>query len=169
VLLTANAKAWLAPLGEPGGPFHRLSAHGQFRRGFVEVVWMRAGPFVSRATALFARAPVRELRVVSTTLGELAAVADSPFFPRLGALDLSDRRLGDAAADVLARRSAARLTTLRLRGCALTDAAAYRLAAVPFAWPLEEMDVTFNPIGETGLNALRDRFGGAVVASPPAG
>jgi uncharacterized protein (TIGR02996 family) len=168
VLLTTHRPRWLGPLCARGGPLE--GGHGQFRRGFVEVVWMPAGWFVARAEALFARAPVRELRVTRATVEELAGLTAGPHFPRLTALDLCDRRLGDDAARVLARRpAAARLTALRLSGCGLTDTAAHRLADVPFDWPLRELDVRHNPIGPAGLAALRTRFGGAVVASAPPG
>jgi hypothetical protein len=71
---------------------------------------------------------------------------------------------------VLTRSAASNLTALRLRGCALTDTAAYRLADAEFDWPLRELDVMYNPLGPAGLAALRKRFGAeVVVASPPVG
>ncbi len=163
-LLAAHGAAWLAPLQAEGGPLCGL-AHGQFRRGFVEVVWMSAGWFVTCAETLFARVPARELRVTTTAIEELTALAACPYFPRLNALDLSDRGLGDAAVDAFTRQPAsAALAVLRLRGCALTDASARRLASAGFDWPLRELDVTHNPIGAAGLAALRERFGAAAVS-----
>jgi uncharacterized protein (TIGR02996 family) len=171
LLLELHREAWLAPLRHTGAPLSGEGAHCQFRRGFVEIVWMPAAWFVARAEALFARVPARELRVTRTTVEELAAVAASGYFPRLGALDLSERKLGDAAARVLTQRPAvAAITRLRLRGCGLTDAAAYRLADAEFDWPLRELDVVYNSeISAAGLKALTDRFGDAVIAAPPAG
>jgi hypothetical protein len=161
---------WLEPLRGRGGPLESTETHAQFRRGFVEVVWMPARWFVARAAVLFATTPARELRVMRTTIDDLLALVGSPHLCNLTALDLSDRRLGDDAARVLTKRAAvAGLTTLRLSGCGLTDTAAYRLAGADFDWPLRELDVKHNPISATGVAVLRDRFGDAVIASPPAG
>ncbi len=163
-LLAAHGANWLAPLRAPGGPLQSEATHGQFRRGFVEVVWMPAAWFTVRAEVLFARVPVRELRVTRTTVEELAALVANGQFPRLTALDLSDRRLGDSVARVLTRRpAAAALTRLRLRGCGLTDAGACRLADADFDWPLQELDVSLNPLSPFGVTALRDRFGAETV------
>jgi uncharacterized protein (TIGR02996 family) len=165
VLLTAHRGCWLEPLLGRGGPLDGGGTHAGFRRGFAEVVWMPAAWFGPRSADLFARAPVRELRVTRATVEELVELVESPHFRRLAALDLSDRRLGDTAARVLARHPAvAALTTLRLTACGLTDTAADRLAAAPFDWPLRELDVRHNKaIGPAGLDALRARFGAAVV------
>jgi uncharacterized protein (TIGR02996 family) len=167
-LLTVNGMRWLEPLRDRGGPLESTDTHAQFRRGFVEVVWMPAPWFIFRAEALFASAPARELRVTRTTITELAALVGNEHFPRLTALDLSDRKLGDKAVSELTRRAVAGLTTLRVSGCGLTDAGAHRFATVPFDWPLRELDVRHNPIGAEGLAELYGRFGGAVVSSEPA-
>ncbi len=166
-LLASHRGAWLAPFQEEGEPLRGGDAHGQFRRGFVEVVWMPAAWFILRAERLFSRAPVRELRITRTTMQEFAALVHSPHFGRLNALDLSDPRLGDEMARVLTRRAAS-LTTLRLRGCGLTDVAAFWLADTDFNRPLTQLDVTFNPISARGIAALRDRFGDAVITSTSA-
>jgi uncharacterized protein (TIGR02996 family) len=167
-----HGENWLAPLREPGGPLPKGETTGQFRRGFVEVVWMPAAWFLSRAAALFASAPARELRVTRTTIDELSVLVGSAHVPRLTGLDLSDRRLGDEATQVLARhhaRAVAGLTTLRLSGCAITDIGARRLATARHDWPLRELDVRHNPITAAGLALLRERFGEAVVSSVPVG
>jgi uncharacterized protein (TIGR02996 family) len=169
-LVTAYGRRWIEPLRGRGGPLEGTEPYGQFRRGFVEVVWMPAVWFVARAPALFARTPARELSVTRTTVEELGALAGSAYLPRLTALELIDRRLGDDAARVLVRHPrVAALAALRLIGCGLTDTAAYRLADAPFPWPLRELDVRHNPISATGLAVLRDRFGPVVIASPPPG
>ena len=168
-LLAVYSANWLSPLRAPGGPLQSGATHGQFRRGFVEMVWMPAAWFVVRADVLFARAPVRELRVTLTTAEELVALVAHEHFSRLRSLDLSDRRLSDSVALILTRRSAvAALTHLRLRGCGLTDAGACRLADADFDWPLQELDVSLNLLSPFGVAALRDRFGaGTVIASRP--
>jgi uncharacterized protein (TIGR02996 family) len=168
-LLAIHYKDWLAPLQAEGEPLRGGEAHGLFRRGFVEVVWMPATWFVTRAEVLFGRVPVRELRVTHAAIEELAAVVASAYFPRLNALDMCNRGLGDRVARVLTQRPAvAGLSRLSLRGCGLTDAAAYRLADADFDWPLAELDVTHNAISAAGLAVLRARFGAeAVIASRP--
>jgi uncharacterized protein (TIGR02996 family) len=165
-LLTAHRGQWLAPLGGPGEPLPKAVTHADFRRGFVERVWMPATWFASRAEVLFARVPARELRVTKAKVDELAWVVASEHFPRLNALDLSDRRLGDDVARVLTRRpSVAAIRTLRLPGCGLTDVGAFCLADADFEWPLAELDVKYNPVSARGLSALRERFGAEVVIS----
>jgi uncharacterized protein (TIGR02996 family) len=163
-LLTAHRETWLAPFQAEGEPLRGGDAHGQFRRGFVEVVWMPAAWFLLRAERLFSLTPARELRITRTTLPEFAALVHSPFFGRLNTLDLSDPRLGDELVKVLTRRAAS-LTTLRLRGCGLTDMAAFWLADTDFNHPVMELDVSFNAMSPAGLAVLRDRFGDAVIAS----
>jgi uncharacterized protein (TIGR02996 family) len=166
VLLAAHGERWLAPLRENGGPLAHPAAHGQFRRGFVEVVWAPAGWVVTRDENLFAGAPVRELRLTETTPDNFREVLAWPHLLRLHGLDLSDRRLGDAAAAALVGSPYAHaLRVLRLRGCGISDAGARLLAEPRFPWPLVELDVAHNPIGPAGLAALRRRFGDAVRAA----
>lgn len=166
-LLTVNGMRWLEPLRERGGALESTDTHAQFRRGFVEVVWMPAPWFIFRAAALFASAPARELRVTRTTVEELATLIHNSQFPKLAALDLSDRRLGDDAAHVLGRnRAVVGLKVLRVSGCGLTDTGAHRFATAPFEWPLRELDVRHNHISRDGLAALRERFGDVILFSP---
>ncbi|MBM3981030.1 MAG: TIGR02996 domain-containing protein [Planctomycetes bacterium] len=162
-LLAARGGEWLEPLKGRGGPLDG-PAHGQFRRGFVEVVWMPATWFPVRAARLFARAPVRELRVTHTSLDELLEVLRSEYFTRLNALDLSDRRLGDDLAHALAVRPVcAGLRALSLSGCGLTDAGADALAHARFDWALRELDVRHNALTDHGARLLRARFGAEAV------
>src|SRR4051812_13085406 len=57
-LFAAHGAEWLAPYCAAGEPLHHRDTHGEFRRGFVEVVWMPAGWFVRCAELLFRRLPV---------------------------------------------------------------------------------------------------------------
>jgi uncharacterized protein (TIGR02996 family) len=163
-LFAAFGDEWLAPFRAPGAPLDGLTAsHGAFRRGFVEVVWMPARRFLREADRLFPMAPVRELRLTEVSRVELVELLTGEPFRRLVGLDLSDRRVGKSAIEMFAAvKAVANLRVLRLRGCNLTDPAARELAAVPFPWPLRELDVSLNPLGAAGLAALRDRFGTAV-------
>jgi uncharacterized protein (TIGR02996 family) len=163
-LLALHGEEWLAPLKARGEPLDG-GAGGQFRRGFVEVVWMTAAGFLDKARALFEQAPVRELRVTRATAHEFRALMHSPRLARLRGLDLSDRRLGDAAVSELLRSQfTASLRVLRLRGCAITDEGARTLANLRFDWPLRELDVSHNAIGAGALAILVARYGDAVVA-----
>src|SRR5262245_15825451 len=69
-LLVAHGADWLAPLRAKGEPLQHEATHGQFRRGFVEVVWMPAAWFVQWGERLLEHAPIRELRVTETTPDE---------------------------------------------------------------------------------------------------
>jgi uncharacterized protein (TIGR02996 family) len=166
ILLATHGNAWLAPLKGKGGPLDHGDAHGEFRRGFVEVVWMPAAWFRVKAESLFALAPVRELRVTHTTEGGFHRLMDYPLLGRLSGLDMSDRRFGDAVARLIAWSPfTGGLEVIRLRGCGITDEGADRLADAEFARPLRELDVSHNPIGPAGVAALRARYGDAVRAA----
>jgi uncharacterized protein (TIGR02996 family) len=161
-LLALHEEEWLAPLKASGQPLEG-GAGAQFRRGFVEVVWMSARGFIDKAAGLFAQAPVRELRVTLATPDDFRRLMNTPRLTRLRGLDLSDRRLGDVAvAELLRSQFSTSLRELRLRGCAITDRGARMLAAPGFDWPLGELDVSHNPISAAGIEALRARYGDAV-------
>ncbi len=163
-LFFLHGDRWLAPLKAPGRPLDGES-HGAFRRGFVEVVWMTAARFLDRAAALFASAPVRELRVTRTTRDDLARLLASPFLARLDCLDLSDRRLGDPAVFGVAGAETVRgLRSLRLRGCGFTHSGAMALANSPFLSGLRFLDVSHNSLSPVAVSALRQRFGEGVIA-----
>lgn len=168
-LLTLHREEWLASLRESGALESHIT-HGQFRRGFVEIVWMPAGYFLKRADLLFRTCPVRELRITVASHSQLLELFASPHLARLETLDLSDRSLENTVAHVLFQSgqyaSVKQLRVLRLRGCGITDQGAQWLAGLPFEWPLRELDLAFNPIGETGLEALRNRYGQALRTTP---
>jgi uncharacterized protein (TIGR02996 family) len=167
VLIQMHAGRWLDPLRQRGEPLFSRRTHAQFRRGFVEVVWMPAAWFLKKANGLFARCPVRELRLTQVTAEEWRQVLTGDHFTRLEALDLSERRLGNAAAGRFVRFAwpgrVSKLKRLRLRGCGIDDDGAETLAGIPeteFA-PVE-LDLGLNPISEAGQRRLRYRYGEAV-------
>lgn len=163
-LLAAYGERWLAPLRTPDGPLFG-EAHGVFRRGFVEIIWMTAGRFLERADLLFTRIPVRELRVTRTSLEDFTRLIGSDVLLRLATLDLSDRKLGDEAVSLLAGSPPLRnLRVLRLRGCGFTHAGAIALVRSPFLSGLRTLDVSYNALGPAALAALRERFGEGLVA-----
>jgi uncharacterized protein (TIGR02996 family) len=163
-LLATHETAWLSALKAEKAPLYG-EAHGKFRRGFIEVVWMSTTAFLERAKDLFTSVPLRELRLTTTTMVQLAELVHCPLFERLAGLDLSDWRMRDAAAiAVLRSRKAGSLRVLRLRGCGITDEGAYGMATVTVNWSLRELDVSHNPISSAGVEALRNRYGDAVIA-----
>ncbi len=167
VLVRAHGKAWLAPLRVRGEALQNAGTHGLFRRGFVELVWMPAAIYLKKADKLFARAPVRELRVTRVRPDDVPDLLAHPATRRLTGLDMSDLNLGDDAARTLAASpTLAGLTTLRLRACNITDAGAEALATTPFDWRPDVIDLAWNPVTDAGWAVLRARFPG--VAFEPA-
>ena len=164
LLLNEHVKAWLAPLRTRGEALQNPGTHGLFRRGFVETVWMPATVFTWKAAKLFARAPVTELRVTRTTLVELDELLREPPATRLTALDLCDRRLGDAAVrSVVGSAVLANLRTLRLRACGLTADAVPLLMDAPAAWRPARLELGLNAIPPADLTTLRERYGPALA------
>jgi hypothetical protein len=161
-LLALHEDEWLAPFKSSCGPL-RGDAHGKFRRGFIEIVWMPATEFRLRAETLFQCFPLCELRVTRTSELELGKLMEYPLLGRVTGLDLSDRTLGDAAARLLVWSPFTdALKVLRLRGCGIGDNGASLLADTD--WMLRELDVSLNPISRLGVAILRNRFGDALRA-----
>ena len=161
-LLAKHGEYWISQLRR-GGPLGKEDTHAQFRRGFVEIIWMPAQQFLSHAERLFQLCPIRELRVTRVSQDELQELVTCLFVRMLETLDLSNRGIGRTIPQLLSVSRFARfLKVVRLRGCGLTNEGAQILANVPYEWPLRELDVTYNPIGSVGLAALRNRFGTAV-------
>jgi uncharacterized protein (TIGR02996 family) len=169
-LLADHQAAWLAPLKQQGEPFVGPSSYGQFRRGFVEVVWMRGNVFLQKAEKLFQRCPVLELRLTQVTVAEIALIVALPVMRKLQAFDLAFRGVAEAFVRAVTNTPRfASIQSLSLRNCGLSDDLAMRLADVPFDWNLQKLDVANNggPGGLTsvGLSALQRRFGARVVQS----
>ena len=162
-LLALHASAWLRPLRARGEALQNPGTHGLFRRGFVELVWMPAAIYLTKAHKLFARSPVRELRLTRVKVPEVAQLLAHPATRQLAALDLSDHYIGDEAARAVAAADV-RLEVLRLRSSNLTDAGAELLAEAAAAWTPKLVDVSGNGIGNGGRLLLAARFGGALVA-----
>ena len=163
VLLALHGDTWLAPLKMRGQPLDGGAA-GMFRRGFVEIVWLTARAFIEKAPLLFARAPVRELRVTRSTAEDFQSLMTSPRLARLRTLDLSSQQLGDRGVAALVRSQfSSTLKVLRFRGCGISDFGAMALADTDFDRSLRELDLSFNPISESARSALRDKFGEALV------
>ena len=120
---------------------------------------MPATIFTWKAAKLFARAPVTELRVTRTTLAELDELLREPTTARLTALDLCDRRLGDAAVRaIVGSPLLANVRTLRLRACGLTADAVEPLMDAPAGWRPDRLELGLNAIPSAGLATLRERY-----------
>jgi uncharacterized protein (TIGR02996 family) len=169
-LLAVHGKKWLAPLRTKGQALESRSTHGQFRRGFVEVVWMPAKTFVQRAKKLFDRTPARELRVVQISIEYWWRLSRCRHLSKLQALDLSDRQLGNAGILVLLHYLPNSIKILRLRACNLT----FQENGIPILetrrrrrLSLNELDVSLNDLTPAVLDALRNYFGPDVVRFDP--
>jgi uncharacterized protein (TIGR02996 family) len=112
VLATANGKTWI-------GPLVGLVTDWQFRRGFVECITMMWRAFRNcHEDYLFRLTPLRELRPLSCSLGD---VAFCPLVGRLARIDLRDSHLYDSAVKVLVESPYLANVTLDLRDNFLTD------------------------------------------------
>lgn len=161
ILLHRCGDAWLAPLRAKGEPLMNRSSHGQFVRGFVEIVWMTATTFLKRGETLFRRAPVRELRVTRAMENECALLFRSGLLTRLTALDLSGRMLDHGLVERLVNViDSTTVRRLRLRNCGIDDEGAEALTR--FHSGLLELDVRDNPISDRGIARLREHFGDAI-------
>jgi uncharacterized protein (TIGR02996 family) len=168
VLLDRYGKTWLAPMRTKGEALQNSGTHGLFYRGFVETVWMPAAIFTWKAKKLFAKAPVRELRVTRLAGLELGELLLTPEVRHLRTLDLSTHRIGVAGIQRLNRVGYLfHLQRLRLRRCSLTSDDVEPFLEGPNSWRnLLELDLSNNPIDEPTIQKLRNRFGSSVNTGP---
>jgi len=174
-LLVANHARWTEHLdGLLAGP-------AQFRRGVLDSVSVDSAVFLERGEELFARVPVRRLRLIDEK-GLLPRLIHSPLLRSIRELDLWDNELGNGGVDLLARSphlkyleelglgfngvddagvaALARASTFpSLTALALNDNGAITaeglktLADSPFFAGLTSLDVSGNDIGEAGIRA----------------
>src|SRR5262249_42259771 len=79
-----------------------LVAAVEFRRGVLDSVAVDAAIFLARGDELFARVPVRRLRLLDDA-GVLPKLIRSPLLTHVRELDLCDNELGNGGVDLLAR------------------------------------------------------------------
>ena len=147
-LLELYQDEWLRPfrLCLDVAPSESIIFH--FHRGLVEEVrCMPPFRFLGRAEALFTLAPtLRRVQLSPATVGDLYALAASPFAGRLLFLGLDKNGLGDEAAAALAEADRlARLIDLDLRHNRITDAGADVLLASPDHPGLRRLGLLGNP------------------------
>lgn len=102
---------------------------------------------------------LRRLRLAWNPIGPdgLAGLVAGPHPPPLAWLDLTHVRLGPGGLRPLVERGGRLpLTRLNLGMNSLTDDDAIALARSPLFGRLTKLDLSGNPIGEAGLNALLD-------------
>jgi hypothetical protein len=156
VLYQQFSQRWLAPLKERGQPLFTPRSHGQFRRGFVEVLWMPAGWFVDKARKIANSCPARELRLTHVTADDLRRLTQCVELRSIHTLDVSDRRLGNAATMLICEsKFLEQLRVLRLRACDLDDDIIEELLRPTAGWTLMELDVSLNRFSSAGENRLR--------------
>ena len=159
-----HGRAWLAPLQARGMPLFTPRSHGQFRRGFVEIVWMPAGWFVDKAAKLFRHCPVRELRITHTTTDDHLAMCAVPDLLRLHRLDISDRKLGNITLTALPEVNERwKLQELILRACGLDDDSARVFDGL--CPQLTLLDISLNRLSEAAVRELRRRHPGTVIVT----
>jgi uncharacterized protein (TIGR02996 family) len=158
-LLAIHGEAWLAPLRRDGEALASDQTHAQFRRGFIDIVWMPAAWFVDRGEWLFRTNPVQELRVVRSHFSDFERLLTCEHLSHLRTLDLSERRLGDACiTPIYTSQFLINLNCLRLRACNLTNHGASLLSFNNLPQRLMELDLSLNQLSETVVRDLRIRF-----------
>jgi uncharacterized protein (TIGR02996 family) len=148
-LLSQHGAAWV-------GPLRRHLASWEFRRGFVEAVWIREPTFLDHAAALFAAFPLREI-VFSGPCRNLERVAESPCLARLERLGFHRSRLGYRLADLARSPHLARLQRLDLTNNGVGREELRQLAHSPRVPQLASLVLRQHPsLGDDSLLILLD-------------
>jgi uncharacterized protein (TIGR02996 family) len=146
---------------------------GSLRRGFVDEVTVSGlRHYQSRADAMFAAAPIVDLKCHGFNAVDCQEMMKSPYLRRLHGLTFIFCAVGDKGAKAIAECGS--LKTLRkLRLCArphgsrsqllVLDAGGLALAASPHLENLEHLDLRYNAFSGNAKQALRARFGERVV------
>ena len=147
-LLAAHRSDW-------AGPYAGLVAGVEFRRGLADAVSVDTAVFLDRADDLFARGPVRRVRLLDAR-PHLHRLAGSPALARVRELDLCGNDLGDAGVGLIAESPyLANLELLDLSFTGITDTGAVALARSANLPGLRRLSLTDNGrIGNAGLAAL---------------
>jgi uncharacterized protein (TIGR02996 family) len=128
-----------------------------FQRGFMAAVHVEtAEAFAEQAEAIFAAAPIGEVRFQRIFNEGAKRIALTPQLARIHVLDLEDGNLiGNSGAQALANSPyIAGLTSLKLRGNAVGPAGARALASATHLGPLRELNLEHNAIYDEGVQAI---------------
>jgi hypothetical protein len=124
-----------------------IASKWEFRRGFVERVTVDARAFMARGDELFAHAPVRLVALENVQAVDLDRLFANPLLERLGGLDLSKQKIGDAGAKALARSPRlGQLRWLGLHSCAIGLEGAEALCASTLLPNLLHVEFGGNPV-----------------------
>jgi uncharacterized protein (TIGR02996 family) len=157
-LLGAHGRIWAGFL------FDAYKCNYEFRRGFLDAIFVPGNLFLAHAETLFHLDPITRIHLQPFSSKRILELAKSPYLCRLDELDLSGTRVDSAAIAVLAvSPQLCQLTKLKLSYCAIDDEGAQALARSPCLSNLTLLDLRFNPISEGGVDVLQSRFGNQVV------
>ena len=155
-LYVAHRRRWVAELGVHSW----LGLAADFRRGFVERLVLSAELFAADGRALFARTPLRELRLQAPDPRALAAILEMAELARLDALQIGwggDHPVRDEDAEAIARcPHLGGLRSLALLDTRIGPVGARALAASTTLTRLRRLDLRQAPLGDAGLRAFLD-------------
>lgn len=155
-LLSSHEEQWRAALGDDV-----ISV--KFRRGFIDEATMFTASFVERAESMFAREPLRTVRVLDPGEEGAAQLAASPMLRRLDGLRLSnstgavERGIGlDGLGVLLMSRNLGTLSSFSLEEQFVDDLGAMAIAhAGPASLPaLRSLRLAGDEVSAVGLEAL---------------
>lgn len=148
-LLATHRAAWVAP-------FAPWSAEDVvFRRGFAEAMSLSGRAFISISDGLFRSTPLRDVRLVAVQ-PFMTELARAPNLAKIDRLDLRGNWIGSDGVKALAASpflNGLRTLDLSHNGLSLDDV--QLLLDLP---ALVTIDLTGNPIDETGVEKLRKRW-----------
>lgn len=134
-----------------------LKGRQEFRRGFVEFVWLRGDRLRIEADRIKNVPTVQSLRI-SGADDHLDTLARLPYLPRIGSLDLSNNSVPARNRLLLFFEQAnlPALSELRLRNNMLWPEQLQELASHPSFPRLRLLDVSGNPLGDDGISIVAE-------------
>jgi uncharacterized protein (TIGR02996 family) len=135
----------------------------QLRRGFPELVELKAARFLADAKAIYRHAPVRHL-ILTDIAGHLDALAASPQLARIRSLDLGENWIGDEGLRTLLRSPyLGGLRYLSLFDGGIGPAGAEALAAADTVPNLQYVNFTGDKVDVVPRPSGQDALSGEVV------
>ena len=152
-LLAVNRARWVAAFPAVTDPDVKDEDRWEFRRGFVESVALSARSFLEHGPAVFRLAPVRRLRVVDVP-EHLPAVLDALPVGLQDLLLLNQRFTWENVRQLMRSPALAKLRGLYLGSSGIGDEAAEALFCSKHLVNLHQLNLSFSPVGDTGLCAI---------------